>query len=124
MARTEIHDGKRIKFTAVTAHSAGDLVYHNGWYGICQDDYAAGELGTLILEKAWNLRNGPSTVAMGVVLAAPATEQATTLPLLPWTHHASLNAPATAGWFPIGRLIATGNASLAPVDLFGNAHYY
>jgi predicted RecA/RadA family phage recombinase len=119
MSTTAVKDGDRYEFVALTNHAAGDLVCVNGFYGHAQDDIAAGELGMIILNKVWKFSNVPSTLAAGVIVAAPATEQATTLPILAWTGATSgLVANATAGWHKIGRVWETGNASMAAIQLF------
>lgn len=118
MSSNAVHSGERIQLTATAAHSAGDLVYQAGFYGVVQDDVASGDLYTLILTGVWRLNNVPSTVAQGKIVAAPATVMATTLEVLGWTTHPSLNSAATAGWNPIGRTIETGTATTAKVQLF------
>lgn len=122
MSVTEIENGDRRTYKAVTAHKAGDLVYSEGFYGHCQDDIAAGELGMMILNKVWRFANVPSTLAAGTVVAAPATEQATTLPIGIWSAAAAASGVvpgnATTGWNPIGRVWETGNGSLAAIQLF------
>jgi predicted RecA/RadA family phage recombinase len=116
MARNHVHAGVRLRVLFDVAHKAGDLVYVKGHYGVVQDDVDAATYGTLILNRAWTLARTPATVAMGTVVAAPATEIATTLPL--GAAAATVGAVATAGWNPIGRTIATGNATVAKVVLF------
>lgn len=104
-------------------HTAGDLVYVNGFYGVVQDnvDITKDAYGTLILEGAWQLSRVATTLAMGLVLAAPATEIATSLPLLAWGAAAAASGvvpgEATAGWHKVGKTIATGNATMAKVQL-------
>lgn len=111
------HGTDRMKFTAVTAHRAGDLVYHKGFYGFVEDDVAAGDLATLILKQTRNLPYVPSTLALGAIVAAPATEQPTSLPI--GAASASIGVLATAGWWPIGRVVmATGTATTAKIALF------
>lgn len=122
MSRNFVHAARRLTFTATSAHTAGDLVYHKGFYGVVQDDIASGAVGTLILEGAWALARVPSTVAMGAVLAAPATEIATSLPL--GAASPTLGNVATAGWNPVGRAIATGNATVAKLQLFNPNQSY
>jgi predicted RecA/RadA family phage recombinase len=119
MSTTAVQQGDRLTFVATTAHAAGDLVHYNGFYGHVQDDIAAGELGMMILDRVWKFANVPSTLAQGAVVAAPATEQATTLPILAWAGATSgLVANATTGWNAIGRVWETGNASMAAIQLF------
>lgn len=122
MSTNKVQVDGRLTLTATTAHTAGDLVWCDGYFGVVQDDVAAGDLFTLICEDVWRLPRTPSTVRRGAILAAPATEQATTLPLLVWTTHPSLNSVATTGWYPIGKSTATGNATTAPVALLGVAN--
>lgn len=121
MARTYVHRGARLGSVIFTvAHKAGELVYEKGFYGVVQDDVAAGAKGTLLLEGAWLLSRVPATVAQGAKLFAPATEIATSLPLI----SAATIGVASAGHNAIGRVIATGNATVAKVQLFNpNAEY-
>ena len=130
MSGNFVHRGRRLTMTFSTAHTAGDLVYvgasgasATGFYGVVQDNVAAGAIGTLILEGVWNLKRAPSTVALGTVLSAPATETATSLPLLARFSPAT-GSPATVGWMPVGRVIATGTASTAKVQLFNPNQSY
>lgn len=122
MSGNFVHRGRRLKMLFATAHTAGDLVYCKGFYGVVQDNIVADTYGTLILEGAWTLKRVASTVAQGTRVAAPATEIATSLPLLTFGAGAAASGvvpgPATAGWNPIGRVIATGNATLAKIQLF------
>jgi predicted RecA/RadA family phage recombinase len=118
MASNRVHGGDRIKVTASADHSAGDLVYEGGFYGIAQDDVSSGDIFALILDGVWNLPRVPSTLGMGLIVAAPATNQATGLQMLQWTTHPSLNTLATTAWNAIGRTIATGTATTAKVQLF------
>lgn len=123
MAGNFVHRGRRLTVTFTTAHTAGDLVYvgasgagGGGFYGVVQDNVIAGAVGTLILEGTWNLKRAPSTTAFGTVLAAPATETATSLPL--GAGAATVGFFATVGWRAVGRVIATGTATTAKVQLF------
>lgn len=119
MATNQVHRARRLTVPFAVAHAAGDLVYVNGFYGVVQDKVAAGDTGVLILEGAWTLPRVPSTVAMGTKLAAPATEIATSLPLLSYAGPTGIGGGGvTAGWNQIGRTIATGNATVADVQLF------
>lgn len=118
MSTNKSNLGKRQTLRATTNHTAGDFVWCDGFYGVVQDDVTSGDLFTLILDETWNLKRTPSTVKRGAILAAPATEQATSLPLLVWTTHPSLNSVATTGWHPIGKTWATGTATTAKVQLF------
>lgn len=120
MATNYVHAGKRLGNVLFTvAHKAGELVYEKGFFGVVQDDVAAGARGTLILEGTWTLSRVPATVAQGSKLHAPATEIATSLPLIA----AATNGAASAGYAAIGRVIATGNASVAKVQLFNPNNY-
>lgn len=111
------HGTDRMPFTATTAHAAGDLIYHKGFYGFVEDDVASGDRATLILRQTRNLPNVTSTLPLGAVVAAPAVEQATTLPVV--EAGATAGGLATAGWFQIGRVvIATGTATTAKIALF------
>lgn len=122
MSVTEVQDGHRLTFVATTDHAAGDLAYYNGFYGHVQDDIAAGELGMLILNKVWKFANVPSTLAQGALVAAPATEMATTLKIGLSAQAAAASGVvpgnATAGWNVFGRVWETGNASMAAIQLF------
>ena len=118
MSTNKVHAARRLTLRATTNHTAGDFVWCDGFYGVVQDDVTSGDLFTLILEEAWNLKRTPNGVRRGAILAAPATEQATSLPLLVWTTHPSLNSVATTGWHPIGKTIATGTATTAKTQLF------
>ena len=121
MAGNAVHAGRRLRMLFAVAHKAGDLVYAKGFYGVVQDDVAAGKYGTLILEGAWLLPRVAATLAQGTVVAAPASEIATSLPL---GAVASMGVVASAGWNPVGRVIATGNGSLAKVQLFNPNQSY
>jgi predicted RecA/RadA family phage recombinase len=115
MAKNYIHAGRRLNRVLFTvAHKAGELVYEKGFYGVVQDDVAAGGFGTLILDGVWLLSRVPATLAQGGKVFAPATEVATSLPLIT----AATIGVASAGHFAIGRAIATGNASVARIQLF------
>lgn len=110
---------------AAAAHKSGDLVAERGFIGVVQDDVAAGDPFTLLLNPTCTFANvQASTLAAGVVVAAPATAQATTLPYAA-AGAATVGLPigATAGWVPFGKLIATGTASTARVQLFNPNPY-
>lgn len=135
MAGNFVHRGRRLTVPFTTAHTAGDLVYvgasgaaGGGFYGVVQDNVAAGATGTLILEGTWNLKRAPTTLAFGTVVAAPATETATSLPLLGYDAAAAASGvvpgPATVGWRPVGRTIATGTATTAKIQLFNPNQTY
>ena len=115
MARNYVHAGRRARVLFSANHLAGDFVYEKGLYGVVQDDVEAGKFGTLILEGVWELARTPADVAMGTVLAAGPSSVATTLVLQPYT------AAATGNQRAVGRAFATGNASVARVQLF-NGH--
>lgn len=122
MARNYVHRAGRLGNVIFTvAHKAGELVYEKGFYGVVQDDVAAGAKGTLLLEGAWLLSRVPATVAMGTKLYAPATEVATSLPLI---SIAATIGQASAGHNAVGRVIATGNATVARVQLFNPNSIY
>lgn len=112
MARNFVHAGRRLRVLFAASHLAGDLVFEKGFYGVVQDDVTAGTYGTLILEGVWELARTPATVAMGTKLYAGASSVATTL---------ILNSGATGN--QVGRTIATGNASVARVQLFNPNDY-
>jgi predicted RecA/RadA family phage recombinase len=116
MSTNAVHAGRRLRVLFSVAHLAGDLVYESGYYGVVQDNVAAAAYGTLILEGVWTLPRIPSTSVMGAVLAAPATAIATSLLL--GVRGATVGMNATTGWNPIGRLIATSNATVGKVQLF------
>lgn len=127
MSGNFVHAGHRKTITAATAHLAGDLIWQDGFYGVVQDNVAAGDKCTLILDGIWVLPRVASTVAAGTLMAAPATEQATGLPIL--AHGAAAAAsgvipgPATTGWFPFGKTLATGNATVAKIQLLNPNPY-
>lgn len=109
-----------LKVLAATTHKAGDLVCAKGFYGTVADDVAAGEMMTLRLNPTVNFANvQTAALPMGAVVAAPATEQATTLPIRSFSAATSgIIANATTGWYPIGKLIATGTSTTAKIQLF------
>lgn len=110
-----------IKLTAAAAHKAGDLVCERGFYGTVVDDVAAGDTFTLRLNPTVNFARVPSTLAAGTLVAAPATAQATTLPIA--AASPSLGMVATAGWIPFGKVIATGTATTAKIQLLNPNPY-
>lgn len=122
MSRNFVHAGKRIRVLATTAHSAGHLVYERGFFGVAQDDVAAGDYFTLILESVWELTNKLSTDAwaMGTKVYASATAGATSIALTPG---APGPASAATGAIAIGRAIATANATAVKVQLFNPNNY-
>lgn len=113
MSRNFVHRNERTRILFATAHTAGDLVYCKGFYGVVQDDVTAGSWGVLLHQDVWELARTPATVAMGTKLYAPATEIATSL----------LLSATTTGGNPVGRVTATGNATVARVRLFGDNAY-
>ena len=115
MSNTAVHKGDRLQVTFTVAHKAGDLVYEKGFYGTVEDDVAAGALGYIILGEIHIFRRMPATTAMGTKVYAPATAQATTLPLI---------AAASTGHNAVGRTAATANASgIGWVQLFNPNNY-
>lgn len=119
MSVNDVEQGDRRSFVATVDHAAGDLTYAEGFFGWVQDDIKAGELGMMILNTVKKAKNVPSTLASGVVVAARPTEMATTLQLLPYAGPTGIGGGgATAGFTPIGRVWETGNASMAPIQLF------
>lgn len=115
MSRTFISGGKRLNvLSAPVAHAAGDLIYYNGFYGVAQDDWVVGSPAVLIMDageqKLTNIFG--STIAMGTKMLAVPTAIATSLLLYPL---ASVPSGLTAN--PVGRVTATGGASLATATL-------
>jgi predicted RecA/RadA family phage recombinase len=95
------------------AHRAGDLVFENGWFGVVEETVAAATRGYIITEGGWLLPRVPATVAMGARLYGLPTADATTIAL----------QTTTAGThFAVGRTLATGNATVAKVVLFGEGN--
>jgi hypothetical protein len=109
---------------AVAAHRAGDLVCEQGFFGTVQDDVAVGDPFTLLLDPTVTYARVASTLAAGVIVTAPATAQATTLPIGA-AGAATLGIPvgATAGWVPFGKVIATGTATTAKIQHFNPNPY-
>lgn len=110
MATNSVHAGDRIEIVSFGSdHKAGDLVYEQGWYGIVEDDVKAGRRGYIIPGRVWILPRVPAaTLAAGTAIYAYPTTSSTGL---------LLAAGATTGYNKIGRTIATGNATTAPVLL-------
>lgn len=124
MALNEViryHSTGRLRIQSAADHTAGDFVYAGGFYGWVQDDVDVSEDAwmTLHLAGVYELARTPATVARGTKLHAPATEIATTLPLIA----AATNGQATTGWNAVGRTTATGNATVARVRLFSDNAY-
>lgn len=114
-------DAYRLRLQFSVDHNAGDFVWERGFYGWIQDDIDVSEnaWGVLFMEGVYELARTPATVAQGLKVHAPATAQATTLPLIA----AATNGQATAGWNAVGRTTATGNATVGRVRLFGDQNY-
>jgi predicted RecA/RadA family phage recombinase len=121
-----VHEGRRLTVIFTKAHKAGDLVYEKGFYGKVEDDVNPLDTGTLILEGAHTFWTPQSTIAMGTVVAAPVTvggatipSAATSLQIRAYQGPTGIGGTGvTAGWNPIGRTIATGNATQVSVQLF------
>lgn len=123
MARTYIGAGRRRSWTPTLWHRAGDLVYHQGFFGVGNDDAAFSTSPTVadrpfvqILDGVWDLPQvfqGANIAAGKLVFAAP-SHTATSLTLYP-----GISVPS--GAVAVGRLIATyvNGASYARVVLFG-----
>ena len=120
MSKNFVAAGNRLTITATVAHTAGDLVYEKGFFGVIQDNVAtAGDLFALIGNGEWKLARlvgGAAPVAMGAVIYAQPTLSSTGVLIAPV---ASAGASAGIGWTAIGRLAATSNASIAKVILAG-----
>lgn len=113
MSRTFVSAGKRLNIlSAPIAHSAGDLIYFEGFYGVCQDDWKVGKPCVLILDageqKLTNIFG--STLPRGTKMFAAPSAIATSLLLYPV---ASVPSGANA----VGRVTATGIASSATATL-------
>jgi len=113
MSRNAVNAGRRLTFTSDRVIAAGDLIYYQGFFGCVDDDYAVGELATLILDggvRSFKNIFG-STIPRGTkMFAAPTTAPATTLILYP-------AASVPSGGLPVGRAWATGVASSATATL-------
>lgn len=113
MSRSFYSAGKRLNIlSAPVAHAAGDLVWYKGFYGVCQDDWIVGRPAVLIMDAGEQILKNiyGSTLAMGVKVYAAPTEIATSLLVYP-----AISIPSGAN--PIGRITATGGASLATATL-------
>lgn len=108
MSKGFVNAGRRRSFTPSVAYKAGDLAYHQGFYGIVQDDVAAGELGVLVLDAGvQELKNiFGSNIPPGTTVYAAPSVMATSLLVYP-------AASFPSGANPIGRVWATTTASLA-----------
>jgi len=123
MARTFVGAGRRRQFFPTLMHRAGDLVYHQGYFGVSNDDSAIAINPTSvdrpfvqILDGVWDLPQvfqGANIVNGARIFAAP-THIATSLTLYPGN---SIPSGAVA----VGRLMATyvNGATYARVVLFG-----
>ena len=111
MATNTVHEHGTdyLKVIASAAHLAGDLVYEKGFFGVCEDNVASGQLFTLRLSGTFNLPRVPSTLAMGTQVSAGPSSVATTLVII---------GGPTTGAIPFGRTIATGTASTAKIQLY------
>lgn len=113
MSRTFVSAGKRLNvLSAPVVHAAGDLIFHNGFYGVAQDNWVVGRPAVLIMDAGeQRLKNiFGSTIAQGVKMFAAPSAIATSLLLYP--------APSVpSGGNPVGRVTATGGASLATATL-------
>lgn len=108
MSRTFVHAGRRRAFTDPVGHKAGDLAYHQGFFGVVQDDVASGALGTLVLDAGvQELKNVyGSNINPGTKIWAWATQIPSTLQLFP-----AASVPTTVNMAPVGRAWATSPAS-------------
>jgi hypothetical protein len=127
MARTYIGAGRRRSWVPTLAHKAGSLIYHQGFFGVTNDDAAFSTAPTVadrpivqILDGLWDLSpvfQGANIGAGKLIYAAPS------LTVLSLTLYPFISIPS--GAIPIGRLMATyvNGATFARVALFGdNAH--
>lgn len=113
MSRNIVSAGRRLNIlSAPVAHAAGDLIFYNGFYGVAQDDWIVGRSAVLILDAGEvRLKNiFGSTLAMGVKVYAAPSAHASTLLVYP-----AISIPSGAN--PVGRITATGGASLATATL-------
>jgi predicted RecA/RadA family phage recombinase len=109
MSQSFVAAGRRRTFTAAVDHKAGDLAYHQGFFGIVQDDIAAGTLGVLVLDAGVQALKSVygSNLNPGVKVYAWPTETSTTLQVFP-----AASVPTTVP-VPVGRVWATSPASSA-----------
>lgn len=123
MARTYIGAGRRRSWTPTLGHKAGDLVYHNGFFGVSNDDAAFSSNPTAasrpfvqILDGVWDLPQvfQGANIGQGKLIFAAPSHTATSLTLYP-----GISIPS--GAVAVGRLMATyvNGASYARVVLFG-----
>lgn len=113
MSRSFVSAGKRLNvLSAPIAHAAGDYVFHNGFFGVCQDDWVVGRPAVLIMDAGeQKLKNiFGSTLAMGTKIFAAPSAIATSLLLYP-------AGSTPSGAAAIGRVSATGLASSATATL-------
>jgi len=113
VSRSFVSAGKRLNIlSAPIAHSAGDLIYFEGFYGVCQDNWVVGKPCVLILDageqKLTNIFG--STIPRGTKMFAAPSAIATSLLLYPV-------ASVPSGGNAVGRVTATGVASSATATL-------
>lgn len=109
MSRSFVSAGKRLNvLSAPVAHAAGDLIYHNGFFGVAQDAWVVGSPAVLIMDAGeQKLSNIFGTVlAMGTKMFAAPSAIATSLLLYP-------AGSTPSGAAAVGRVTATGPASSA-----------
>lgn len=113
MSRTFVSGGKRLNvLSAPVAHAAGDLIYYNGFYGVAQDNWVVGQPAVLIMDAGEQRLTNVygSTIPMGTKMFAAPSAIATSLLLYP-------AASVPSGGNAVGRVTATGGASLATATL-------
>lgn len=111
MSRTRVHAGRRRSFSAAVVNAAGDLIYHNGFFGVLTDTTVVGRLAQMTLEEVHELKNVfGSTIAPGTKIYAAPSAIATSLLLYP-------AASVPSGAVAIGRAWATSPASSATATL-------
>lgn len=113
MSRSFVSAGKRLNvLSAPIAHAAGELVYHNGFYGVTQDAWVVGSPAVLIMDageqKLTNIFG--HQLAQGTKMFAAPSAIATSLLLYP-----AGSTPSGAN--AVGRVTATGVASSATATL-------
>lgn len=111
--RTGVNSGRRLNIaSAPVAHAAGDFVYHNGFFGMAQDDWIVGRPAVLIMDAGVQaLKNiFGSTLAQGIRVFAAPSQIATSAQIFP-----EISIPSGAK--AIGRVAATGVASSATATL-------
>lgn len=113
MSRSFVSAGRRLNvLSAPVAHAAGDLIFHNGFYGVAQDDWVVGRPAVLIMDGGeQKLKNiFGNVLAMGTKIFAAPSAIATSLLLYP-----AGSTPSGAN--AVGRVTATGLASTATATL-------